>query len=136
MRTRLQDKIVKEAIYIAEDGTEFKDIKRCEEYEVAMEDLQTPHSHLLYLRSSEKGRQDNEPPQRLTRVVTSEIVERNICEIVYNDDRCMCPSCGSILFLGKKFKGNLRKKFFCMSCGARLVVIRRVIGRNIIDEIN
>lgn len=136
MRTRLQDKIIKETIYIAEDGTEFKDIKKCEEYETALEDSKTPYSHLLYLSSMEKGRQDTEPPQRLTRVVTSEIIERDICEIVYNDDRCMCPSCGSILFLGKKFKGGLRKKFFCMSCGSRLVVIRRMIGRNVIDEIN
>ena len=137
MTTEIIDKTVKETIYVAEDGAKFYDIKDCEDYEAKInEDNRTDtDKRRLRFTADDNYRIHNERPIKLCKVISSEEVNRDVCEVVYNEVLgCVCPSCNSILYLGKNLKVRHKKKLFCFNCGARLVVVRRVLKEGTFDK--
>lgn len=138
MTTELIDKIVKETIYIADDGAKFHNIRECEEYESKMNEANRTEESRRRLRFAADSNYrifNDRHPQRLDKVISSENVNRDICEVVYNEVLgCTCPSCNAILYLGKNLKARYRKRLFCFGCGARLVVVRRVLKEGTFDK--
>ena len=137
MRTSLRDKVVKEVTYISDDGVEFQNIHECENHERRVNNARTDAAKTMLKEMAEGFEKVKEEthPQQLARVVSSEIIERDICEVVYNEILGVyCPSCGSRIFFGKEIKKKLQKKLFCFCCGARLITIRKVTRSGTIDN--
>lgn len=138
MKTILRDKIVKEVTYISDDGVEFKNILDCENHEMKVDKASTDlgKTRLKEMAAEFEKVKEETHPQRLDKVVSSEIVDRDICEIVYNEILGVyCPSCHSNIWFGEKVKKKLQKKFFCYCCGARLIMIRKVMrGNEVVDN--
>ena len=137
LKTSLRDKVIKETVYISDDGVEFKNIHDCETHEMEYNSLATDmaRDRLTRMRAGFEKVKDETHPQELANVISSEIVERKICEVVYNEILgIMCPECHTQLFFGRSPKRKIFKQLFCYGCGSRLIVIRKVTAHGTIDE--
>lgn len=137
MRTALRDKTIKETVYVSDDGVEFLNIHDCESHEVEYQGLKTDtaRERLTRMRTVFEKVKEETHPQELAKVISSEIVERKICEVVYNEILGIyCPECNNQLFFGKNPKKKLLKELYCYRCGSRLITIRKVTTHGTIDE--
>ena len=137
MKTILRDKTIKETVYVSDDGVEFLNIHDCEIHEAKYQGLTTDiaKERLTRMRAGFEKVKEETHPQELAKVVSSEQVERKICEVVYNEILGIyCPECNNQLFFGKKPKKKLLKELYCYRCGARLITIRQVTTHGTIDS--